>query len=191
MIILNQHLPADTYRAANRKAVDINRIIIHHSGGGIGGLLSTLNQRKLSYHYVILPSGKVWELVSVRHVAWHAGNANGDSIGIAFVGNFEYSEPTEMAYQAGLDLIAELEMTDRPIIGHREVSATVCPGMVDLDKLRHPKMATFAPWAERAWLWGISGGVTDGKRPNDPLTRQEAMVMLYRLWQMVLNLNKQ
>lgn len=184
MDILIKHLPADTYRTASRGVVDINRTIIHHSGGGLAGLLPTLKQRKLSYHYAILPSGEVWELVPPRHVAWHAGDANRDSVGIVFVGNFEDSEPTVLAYRAGQELIAHLGLSDKPIMGHREVSATLCPGMVNLDKLRCPKMATIAPWAEQAWLWGISGGVTDGKRPDDPITRQEAVTMLYRSWRL-------
>ena len=31
------------------------------------------------------------------------------------------------------------------------------------------------------WIWGQMVGLTDGTRPNDPATRQEAVTMIYRL----------
>lgn len=32
-----------------------------------------------------------------------------------------------------------------------------------------------------AWQWGIENGLTDGTRPDDPVTRQEAIAMMNRL----------
>ena len=37
-----------------------------------------------------------------------------------------------------------------------------------------------SPWAVDAWEWGKEGQITDGTRPRDNITRQEAVTMLYR-----------
>lgn len=39
-----------------------------------------------------------------------------------------------------------------------------------------------APWAREAWAWAVELGLLDRTRPWDPLTRQEAAVILHRLY---------
>lgn len=38
-----------------------------------------------------------------------------------------------------------------------------------------------SPWAREAYEWAIERGISDGTRPRDPVTREEAWVMLHRL----------
>lgn len=35
-------------------------------------------------------------------------------------------------------------------------------------------------WAAEAWQWGIDNGITDGTRPQDNITREQVVTMLYR-----------
>lgn len=37
-----------------------------------------------------------------------------------------------------------------------------------------------SPWAREARDWAVAGGITDGTRPRDPVTREEMWTMLWR-----------
>jgi len=37
-----------------------------------------------------------------------------------------------------------------------------------------------APWAKEPWEWATANALTDGTRPNDFITRQEVVTLLYR-----------
>lgn len=39
-----------------------------------------------------------------------------------------------------------------------------------------------SPWAKEDWEWGKKFGITDGTRPKDALTRQEAIAFIKRLY---------
>ena len=123
---------ADTlnYRAypAGRK---IKRIVLHITDGGpaISGTIAWFQNplAHVSAHYVIGQDGEVVQMVAHACTAWHAGKANGDSIGIEHVANTRGLAVTEAEYKASAELVRwlcealKLSCDRSTIIGHCEV----------------------------------------------------------------------
>jgi len=88
----------------------------------------------MSYSFLVFPSGRVYQGVSIGRLSYHTGQGrNANSIAICYPGNYETHEPT----QVQLDATAELLRygtergwwTQRKIDGgHRDLKATACPG---------------------------------------------------------------
>lgn len=85
------------------KESDKTQIVLHYSAGwqktdkGLS-TLSTLNQRGLSYHYIIDAAGWVEQIVPDRVRAYHASNANTPSIGISLQNVGYGSSATKSSY---------------------------------------------------------------------------------------------
>lgn len=80
----------------------------------------------ISYTWVIMPSGRVFEGHSIDRQGAHTYQRNDRSRAICFAGNYETNQlPDGMARSAAL-LLAELGATADG--GHRDVYATSCPG---------------------------------------------------------------
>ena len=130
-------------------------IIIHHTGGGAGGLISTIKNTKNTYHYAINSNGDIWYLLSDNKRGTHAGrtsinkwqntqvypnNPNTVTIGISFIGNFITTQPTSLAYNACEELILDLIKkfpNIKYLYGHLCVANTSCPGSVDFKQFRN------------------------------------------------------
>lgn len=133
---------------SDNNRVKIDRIVIHHNAG-----TSDENARRTWYtstgvgtsaHYQVTPT-KIWGCVGEESVAYHSGNysMNQRSIGIEHLNSTV--APTwliaEETYKNSAKLIADIckryniPLDRRHIIGHREVSATACPGGINIDKL--------------------------------------------------------
>ena len=90
----------------------------------------------IGYHYYIAGDGTVWqgrpEWTQGAHAYQDASHeANTDGIGICLGGNFETGPgPTEAQLQALAELILDIRTrySNIPVIGHRDVQATACPG---------------------------------------------------------------
>lgn len=131
------------YRAVSG-ARTIERIVIHITDGGanINGPVSWFQnpQAKVSAHYVIGRDGEIVQMVRHNDVAWHAGSANGNSIGIEHVANTRGLQPTAAQFAASAALVGWLcerygIPADRQHIqGHAEAdsrtSHTQCPNAV-------------------------------------------------------------
>lgn len=129
-------------------------IIIHHTAGGEGGLIPSIRNTGNGYHYAIRPNGEVLHLLTDNLQAWHAGrttqprfsqtnlpqvNPNSTTIGIAFIGNFVNSLPTNNALEACDDLVRMLSIkytTLMYVYGHICVTATSCPGQINWQRWR-------------------------------------------------------
>lgn len=116
---------------------DTKRIVIHHTVSGDRPAhtfhdehLAKPRWGGLGYHYIIRADGTIErgrpELV--RGV--HAPAANADSIGVALTGNFETRPPTTAQMNALVWLVRDIRtrLGDLPVVGHRDVTATACPG---------------------------------------------------------------
>lgn len=133
---------------SNSDRVKIDRIVIHHNAG-----TNDENARRTWYkstgvgtsaHYQVTPT-KIWGCVGEESVAFHAGNypMNQRSIGIEHLNST--GAPTwliaDETYKNSAKLIADIckryniPMDRKYIIGHKEVSATACPGGINIDKL--------------------------------------------------------
>ncbi|MBP2621113.1 peptidoglycan recognition protein family protein [Streptococcus panodentis] len=133
---------------ADGNRVSVDYIVIHHNATTndavargtwyVGGAAGT------SAHYQVTPD-RLWGCVGENMVAYHAGNypMNQRSIGIEHLN--ETGAPTwtiaEATYQRSAALIADIcqrygiPIDRQHIIKHGEVSATACPGGIDIDRL--------------------------------------------------------
>lgn len=124
------------FKGALDKRTKTARIILHHAaassctveqvhswhlGNGWDGI---------GYHYFIRKDGSVYRGRPENTVGAHAGNNNGDSIGICFEGNYEKETMPPAQFDAGVELIADIlrRYGSLKIIGHRDVNSTACPG---------------------------------------------------------------
>ena len=70
-------------------------------------------------------------LCDVSEISWHAGNANTNSIGIAFAGTYSEIEPSALSRAAFDKLVVALNAALHVTLGvqgHRDVMQTECPG---------------------------------------------------------------
>ena len=125
----------------NRDASDIDRVVIHITGGpNVGSTINTFaaatNPDETSAHYVVAQDGNVYQMVKEKDRAHHAGSsANRRSIGIEHAANNQ-TGPTDEQYWASAFLVRYLTNkyaipVDREhILGHQEIATTNhnCPG---------------------------------------------------------------
>jgi len=99
---------------------DIHRMHLTNGWAGVG------------YHKIILPNGIIEDGRPEKMIGAHAYGVNDRSIGITLVGNFEKHPPTARQLESLIKLVRTLAQKYRiepqNIVGHRDVSDTVCPG---------------------------------------------------------------
>lgn len=131
----------------------VRRITIHHEGStpftamderSVAGRIESVRQSHLSrrtkgepwadigYHYVIDPSGRVWEARSVQYQGAHVEDQNENNLGIMMLGNFDRQQPTPQATLA-LDRFVAQQMRRynvpvQQVRTHQELAPTACPG---------------------------------------------------------------
>lgn len=156
---------------ATRPAAAIQRVIVHHTATGPTSWMNVSRyhvQTKcwpgIGYHFGIEANGLVSYTGSIETLRYHAGNANSDSVGIAFMGNFETDMPTSAALGSYARLLSALEThLERRlrVQGHRDVGETACPGrnlyaVLFEDALPLPEdepLASAATLAQKARWW--------------------------------------
>lgn len=131
----------------------IDRVTIHHSaiyfrdtrpgtcGSQIAGIQRQHMQKNgwgdIGYHFLIDPSGRIWQGRELRFQGAHAGgDSNISNVGICLLGNFMRSrkgqEPTRAQVQSMRQLVAELMRVYRfgpdAIHCHHDFKETECPG---------------------------------------------------------------
>lgn len=124
----------------NRKAT--KRIVLHHSASALNTTYQDIQQWHLNkgwaglgYHYVIYPDGNIYRGRPEQAVGAHAyqdekHEANSDGMGICLIGNFETGQPTEAQMNGVVCLINDIRSRYPaiPVLGHKDVMATSCPG---------------------------------------------------------------
>ena len=152
-------IPRSDWKPANERRQSLtrnsgawNRVTVHHSAELAGVLRrSSKNEssdaiRKIQkyhqdthgwgdigYHYLIDPSGRIFEGRSLRWQGAHAGaNNNPHNIGICLLGNFEREAPSNSAMRSLESLVAQLRarygISSERVFGHGELKTTACPG---------------------------------------------------------------
>ena len=166
------------------------------------------------YHFIIGHTGKVFNGQPVEQPAWHCTNyqANLVSIGICFLGNFENIEMPIEQFNAGVKLIKTLmKEYNVPLINvlrHRDIvsditgraNSTECPGknfpyVHMLDALRDGEpffdIGEDYPYINEVKVLkelGIVKGDGYGNlRPKEYITREEAMLIAYRILKLLQN----
>ena len=163
---------------------------------------------KCDYHFIIGHTGEVFKAQPIEQPAWHCTNyqANLVSIGICFLGNFENIEMPIEQFNAGMKLIKTLmKEYNIPLINvlrHRDVvsdithtaNSTQCPGknfpyIHLLDALRDGEpffdIGEDYPYIKEVkflkQLGIIKGDGYGNLRPKEYITREEAMLLVYRV----------
>jgi peptidoglycan hydrolase-like protein with peptidoglycan-binding domain len=122
-------------------------VVVHHTTTHVEGstveaerahmrYLETIGEgrfgRGISYNVLVFPSGRAYQGVSFNRRGTHTGGHNSTRRSVCFVGNFENEEPTKAALEAGRAIIAEGRgrwwRKAAPVEGHRDYTATACPG---------------------------------------------------------------
>jgi len=146
----------------NRAPGSIKRVIVHHTAAAATTTWSTVARYHvntkawpgIAYHLGITPDGGLSYLGGIETIRYHAGDANGDSIGICFAGNYMEDEPTTAELATFAKLLSVIEAyLGRPITvaGHRDVGQTACPGdnlYAALFAPREPEPGGLAPKPE-------------------------------------------
>lgn len=118
------------------------RIVLHHSASGSHTTWQNIQDWHLKngwagigYHYVIHADGGIYRGRPEDKAGAHAyqdakHEANSDGIGICLVGNFMLTQPTTPQLDSLVELVRDIwtRYPDIPVVGHREVMATSCPG---------------------------------------------------------------
>lgn len=146
-----------TRRAKPQVPPPVKTVFVHHAAGPhpinasaeVSLLLQYDRQHRangwggIGYSFIIGPSGRVYEGQG-NTIGAHTAGHNSSSLGICFLGEFTDSLPLPMAMIAAADLLRHLVAVggvakDFALRGHRDVSATACPGSAlyrDLPVLR-------------------------------------------------------
>ncbi|MBM4108402.1 MAG: N-acetylmuramoyl-L-alanine amidase [Phycisphaerae bacterium] len=86
----------------------------------------------IGYHYVIDPTGRVWEGRPLRLQGAHVQDNNPGNMGVLVMGNFDEQSPTSAAREALDAFLADQVMRYRVPVSrvytHQELKRTACPG---------------------------------------------------------------
>ncbi len=132
----------------------VQRITVHHSAVNSSGMLAKADSvrqlesiRKnhisrtdadgthwvdIGYHYIIDPSGRVWEGRPIALEGAHVSHTNQHNLGVMMMGNFDEQHPTPEAL-ATLDSFVSSQMRRyrvniASVFTHQELKPTDCPG---------------------------------------------------------------
>jgi hypothetical protein len=86
----------------------------------------------ISYNVVIFPSARAYRGVSWNRRGTHTGGRNSTVRSICFAGNYETNRPTDAQIATAAAILDQGRglwwRQDAPLLGHRDVSQTACPG---------------------------------------------------------------
>ncbi|WP_296249582.1 peptidoglycan recognition family protein [uncultured Stenotrophomonas sp.] len=135
----------------------------------------------MSYTFLIPPSGRIFQGVSIGRVSAHTINRNTGGAGICFIGNYEREKLTAAQIAATAWLLDHGRRqgwwtVDRFTALHRDVFATACPGKNAVSPLRavrasagSPKPATASKGATND-LTGFLRATRDTELRSGPLS---------------------
>ena len=132
-------------RARYTQRGELQAIVVHHTGlrperGGArseAAFLRRLQRLHLSrgwidlgYHFVIMPSGRIYEGRPPHAVGAHAIGHNRHSLGVALAGDFDVEPPTAEAVEAlhGLLSSGAPDLPQGALVAHCDLADTRCPG---------------------------------------------------------------
>lgn len=180
-------------------------IVLHETGNTSKGANAdahfkywdTNDTAQASAHFVV-DDTRVIQLLELNKRAWHIGDnqghsdiINSDSVGIEICVNSDgdYDKAVSNAVELVQWLLKETGLTINCLKTHHDASGKNCPTIM----LKNNKWQDFknsvasptpipdVPWYNDAQWWVKANGISDGTRPNDPVTRAEVWQMLYRL----------
>src|SRR5690554_5620733 len=163
-----------------------------------GWLTNPANDRTASFH-IVVDEREAIECIPLNETAWHAGDGNGDgnrkSIGIEICESGDYAKTLDNAATLVAKLLKERGWGVDRLRRHYDWSGKICPrlmydggkwtGWTAFKNLVEYKLKTNATTIQNGnasdWRaefaaareWVIEQGISDGSRPQDPVTREE------------------
>lgn len=125
---------ATPYR--KRRIDQIEQIVVHHSADNgtpesiAGYHVNTKGWPGVGYHFLIDKTGQIFKGNDIDTVSYNVANQNTKTLGICCIGNYEVDTPSATTIAALKWLIGSVKAVigDKPVIGHRDVGTTACPG---------------------------------------------------------------
>lgn len=129
-----------TLRYSTRLVTSIRMVVVHHSAGFNGSPeqfarqhVDEYNWPGIGYHFVVAKDGTIYQTNDLTTKSYHARDANGYSVGVCCIGNFEIESPTEAQLSSLAALIPYLNtllVKKLEIVGHGSApgNSTECPG---------------------------------------------------------------
>lgn len=125
-----------------RPLADIRRFIIHHTATPptttpqriAEYIVNERNLPGMTYHYCITSEGQIFRTQTAETLSTHAGNFSADSLGIALIGNFNETMPSQAQLKAASTLIGQLAVqfsipvSQETVRGYGELAQTFSPG---------------------------------------------------------------
>lgn len=116
----------------------VKKLVIHNSGDsnttveGMHSYHKGLGWAGIGYHYVVYKDGTVCQCRQDNVQGCHAGDANYNSLGICFVGNYNIEDMPIEQIKAGQELIKYLSgkygLNSSNVYKHKDFMNTDCPG---------------------------------------------------------------
>lgn len=136
------------FKGSLTKRTKTAAVILHHAAGN--GSVEAIHNGHIAngwagigYNFYIRVDGSIYQGRGWDYVGSHAGSKSGynaKSVGICFEGDYqERKDMSKAQYAAGVWLVRQAldRYGDIGVIGHRDVTATSCPGQYfPLDKMR-------------------------------------------------------
>jgi hypothetical protein len=136
VIDISKSLPHGATPYRKRQLDQIEQIVVHHSADNgtpesIAGY--HVNEKKwpgVGYHFLIDKSGQIYKGNNLDVVSYNVANQNTKTVGICCIGNYEEDTPSAATVESLKWLIGTVKaiIGDKPVIGHRDVGQTLCPG---------------------------------------------------------------
>jgi hypothetical protein len=136
--------------ARMRPVKGFDRLTVHHWGVDVAGmnteksfmirrmdglLCSHLarNYGDIGYHFVLDPTGRLWEGRSLELEGAHVCGENEHNLGVMLLGNFQSERPTD-AQLLSLGRVVKwatalYSIDGHRVFGHCDLASSVCPGM--------------------------------------------------------------
>lgn len=177
------------------------RIVIHHTAtdydvSAVSVHNWHINQgwSGIGYHYLIRTDGSIERGRNENTIGAHAGpEGNGDSIGIALVGNFEKVAPNINQIDALVTLIINIESRygELSIVGHKDINNTACPGakfpLIGVkNRVKEARYSMKEPWKldimSQAKTLGL---ITSDHDPDEPASKWFVLAVALNLLKML------
>ena len=169
-----------------------------------GWLTNPSNNRTASWH-IVIDEREVIEAIPLNEIAYHSGNRNGNntSIGIEICESGNREKTLDNAVKLVAKMLHERNWGVDKLRRHYDWSGKNCPRIMSANNWKEWDRFKFnvnkelmllrqggkvvedknkpSKWAEKEWAWAQKEGYLDGKRPKDPITREEMAIVLKRL----------
>ncbi len=202
-------IPRSNKTSRSGKRMIAKAITVHNTGNRSRGANADMHTRYVdsttgyvSWHFTVDDKG-IYQELPVNEVAWHAGdggsgkgNRTSISIEICEHEGIDWEKAKENAAKLIKFLLTNVDRILN-IYPHQHWSGKYCPHrildegweefkyyVVNYGEVEEVEQ-TVSGWAKEAQEFVVENNISDGTRPKDTVTREEAWVMIQRLYKLM------